>query len=90
LSIPISFVGFRSSTQPTCQPFQCVEYLGFLPVFGPVFHLAGFPMVVQNAPGKPARMFQKESSNILVAFNMHHNINHRYITTVNKTTLYTF
>ena len=33
-------------------PFQCVEYLGFLPVFGPVFHLAGFPIVVHTFLGE--------------------------------------
>jgi hypothetical protein len=34
------------------QPFQCVDYLGFLPVFGPVLHLAGFPMVVHTFLGE--------------------------------------
>jgi hypothetical protein len=37
-----------ASRRPLAGPFQCVEYLGFLRVFGPVFHLAGFPMEVHT------------------------------------------
>jgi len=27
------------------ESFQCIEHLSLFPIFGPIFHLAGFPMV---------------------------------------------
>ena len=38
----------EASRRSLAGPFQSIDYLGFLPVFGPLLHLAGLPMLVQH------------------------------------------
>ena len=81
----IRFCG--ASRRPLAGPFQCVEYLGFLPAFGPVFHLAGFPIVVHTFLGERCsdnipiqgfsprrRLYEPEASALLSAVGETENI----------------